>query len=99
LAVFSESESGQFSATRCQDRARAGHGRFSKAQAAQFCRYAKDKQPLFEIYVKEKVILNHQQKRAYGGIGREDLLAGDDKKRKGARCGGRCAAVDVPQLL
>ena len=44
---------------------------------------AKDKQPLFEIYVKEKAIPNHQHKRAYAGIGREELLAGDDKKRKG----------------
>jgi CRISPR-associated protein Csd2 len=40
-------------------------------------------QPPFEIYVKEKAILNNQHKRAYVGIGREDLLAGDDKKRKG----------------
>ena len=37
----------------------------------------------YEIYVKEKAILNNQHKRAYIGIGREDLLAGDDKKRKG----------------
>ncbi len=37
----------------------------------------------YEIYVKEKAILNNQHKRAYIGIDREDLLAGDDKKRKG----------------
>lgn len=37
----------------------------------------------FEIYVKEKAILNNQHKRAYIGIDRADLLAGDDKKRKG----------------
>jgi CRISPR-associated protein Csd2 len=33
--------------------------------------------------VKEKSILNNQHKRAYIGIDREELLAGDDKKRKG----------------
>jgi CRISPR-associated protein Csd2 len=43
----------------------------------------KGEQPPYEIYVKEKAILNNQHKRAYVGIGREDLLAGDDKKRKG----------------
>ncbi|MES2000238.1 MAG: type I-C CRISPR-associated protein Cas7/Csd2 [Pseudomonadota bacterium] len=37
----------------------------------------------YEIYVKEKSILNNQHKRAYIGIEREELLAGDDKKRKG----------------
>jgi len=37
----------------------------------------------YEIYVKEKAILNNQHKRAYISIEREDLLAGDDKKRKG----------------
>lgn len=37
----------------------------------------------YEIYVKEKAILNNQHKRAYIGIDREDLLTGDDKKRKG----------------
>lgn len=37
----------------------------------------------YEIYVKEKAILNNQHKRAYVGIGREELLASDDRKRKG----------------
>lgn len=37
----------------------------------------------FEIYVKEKAILNNQNKRAYAGIGKPELLEGDDKKRKG----------------
>lgn len=37
----------------------------------------------FEIYVKEKAILNNQNKRAYVGIGKPELLEGDDKKRKG----------------
>lgn len=37
----------------------------------------------YEIYVKEKAILNNQHKRAYVGIGREDVLEGEGKKRKG----------------
>ncbi len=37
----------------------------------------------FEIYVKEKAILNDQNERAYSGIGKPELLKGDDKKRKG----------------
>lgn len=37
----------------------------------------------FEIYVKEKAVLNNQHKRAYVGIGKPELLEGDDKKRKG----------------
>ena len=36
-----------------------------------------------EIYVKEKAILNNQNKRAYHGIGKAELLTSDDKKRKG----------------
>lgn len=37
----------------------------------------------FEIYVKEKAILNKQHERAYVAIGRKEMLDGDDKKRKG----------------
>lgn len=37
----------------------------------------------YEIYIKEKAILNKQNERAYVGIGAEDLLKNDDKKRKG----------------
>jgi CRISPR-associated protein Csd2 len=37
----------------------------------------------YEIYVKEKAVLNNQHKRAYVGIGREDMLEGEGKKRKG----------------
>ena len=40
-------------------------------------------QKRFEIYVREKAILNDQHRRAYAGIGKKDLLDGDDKKRKG----------------
>ena len=35
------------------------------------------------IYVKEKAILNRTHAKAYEGIGKADLLKGDDKKRKG----------------
>lgn len=37
----------------------------------------------YEIYVKEKAVLNKQHARAYVAIGRKDMLEGDDKKRKG----------------
>lgn len=38
----------------------------------------------YDIYVKEKAILNQQHERAYIAIGAEDSLKGDDKKRKGS---------------
>ena len=44
---------------------------------------AKGEQPPFEIYVKEKAVLNKVHERAYVAIGAEDVLQGDDKKRKG----------------
>lgn len=37
----------------------------------------------FNIYVKEKAILNQQNSKAYVAIGKAELLKGDDKKRKG----------------
>lgn len=40
----------------------------------------KSEQPPFEIYVKEKAVLNKQHERAYEAIG--VALGGDDKKRK-----------------
>ncbi|PJC70654.1 MAG: type I-C CRISPR-associated protein Cas7/Csd2, partial [Zetaproteobacteria bacterium CG_4_8_14_3_um_filter_59_5] len=39
-------------------------------------------QPPYEIYIKEKAVLNKQHERAYVAIGTEDVLK-DDKKRKG----------------
>ena len=67
--------------------AETGHGLVTdvslKRKVRNFVGVVKSEQPSFEIYVKEKAILNNQHKRAYVGIGREDLLAGDDKKRKG----------------
>lgn len=43
----------------------------------------KGEQPPFEIYVKEKSILNKTHDRAYQAIG-VDISGGDDKKRKGS---------------
>ncbi|HUX62750.1 type I-C CRISPR-associated protein Cas7/Csd2 [Sulfuricella sp.] len=67
--------------------AETGHGLVTdvslKRKVRNFVGMTKGEQPPFEIYVKEKAILNNQHKRAYAGIGREDLIAGDDKKRKG----------------
>ena len=42
----------------------------------------KGEQPPFEIYVKEKAVLNRQHERAYQAIGVD--ISGDDKKRKGS---------------
>lgn len=67
--------------------AETGHGLVTdvclKRKVRNFVGMVKDEQPPYEIYVKEKAVLNNQNKRAYIGIGREDALAGDDKKRKG----------------
>lgn len=67
--------------------AESGHGLVTdvslKRKVRNYVGLVKGEQPPYEIYVKEKAILNNQNKRAYLGIGREDLLNGDDKKRKG----------------
>jgi CRISPR-associated protein Csd2 len=54
-----------------------------KRKVRNFVGLVKNEQPPYEIYVKEKAILNNQNKRAYVAIGREDALEGDGKKRKG----------------
>jgi CRISPR-associated protein Csd2 len=54
-----------------------------KRKVRNFVGLVKGEQPPFEIYVKEKAVLNNQNKRAYVGIGKAELLEGDDKKRKG----------------
>lgn len=54
-----------------------------KRKVRNFVGLVKSEQPPFEIYVKEKAVLNNQHKRAYVGIGKAELLEGDDKKRKG----------------
>lgn len=67
--------------------AETGHGLVTdvslKRKVRNFVGIAKGEQPPFEVYVKEKAVLNSQHKRAYIGIDRADLLEGDDKKRKG----------------
>lgn len=55
-----------------------------KRKVRNFVGLTKGEQPPFEIYVKEKAILNKQHERAYQAIpGGVEILAGDDKKRKG----------------
>ncbi|MDN5850542.1 MAG: type I-C CRISPR-associated protein Cas7/Csd2 [Nitrococcus sp.] len=52
-----------------------------KRKVRNFVGLLKEEQPPFEIYVKEKAVLNRQHQRAYEAIGAADLLNGDDKKK------------------
>ena len=54
-----------------------------KRKVRNYVGLVKAEQPPFEIYVKERAILNKQHERAYEAIGAGDLIKGDDKKRKG----------------
>ena len=54
-----------------------------KRKIRNFVGMVKGEQPPYEIYVKERAVLNLQHVRAYEAIGAGDLLKGDDKKRKG----------------
>lgn len=67
--------------------AETGHGLVTdvclKRKVRNFVGLAHGEQPPYEIYVKEKAVLNKQHERAYEGIGKAELLKGDDKKRKG----------------
>ncbi|MGQ0701256.1 MAG: type I-C CRISPR-associated protein Cas7/Csd2 [Panacagrimonas sp.] len=54
-----------------------------KRKVRNYVGIVKEEQPPYEIYVKEKAVLNRQHERAYEAIGASDLLKGDDKKRKG----------------
>ena len=54
-----------------------------KRKVRNFVGLVKSERPPFEIYVKEKAVLNKTHERAYIAIGAEDLLQGEDKKRKG----------------
>lgn len=55
-----------------------------KRKVRNFVGLVKGEQPPFEIYVKEKAILNKQHERAYQAIpGGMEALSGEDKKRKG----------------
>lgn len=67
--------------------AETGHGLVTdvalKRKVRNFVGLIKGDQPPYEIYVKEKAVLNKTHERAYVAIGAEDVLKGDDKKRKG----------------
>lgn len=67
--------------------AETGHGLVTdvslKRKIRNFVGLVKGDAPPYEIYVKEKAILNKTHERAYEGIGKSELLKGDDKKRKG----------------
>lgn len=67
--------------------AESGHGLVTdvclKRKIRNYVGLSKGETPPYEIYVKERAVLNKQNERAYIGIGAEDLLKGDDKKRKG----------------
>ena len=54
-----------------------------KRKVRNYIGMVKAEQPPFEVYVKERAVLNKQHERAYEAIGASDLLKGDDKKRKG----------------
>lgn len=67
--------------------AETGHGLVTdvslKRKVRNYVGMSRGEQPPYEIYVKEKAVLNKQHERAYEGIGKAELLKGDDKKRKG----------------
>ena len=67
--------------------AETGHGLVTdvciKRKVRNYVGLVKEENPPYEIYVKEKAILNKQHERAYIGIGAEDMLKSEDKKRKG----------------
>lgn len=61
-----------------------------KRKVRNFVGMVKGDEPPFEIYVKEKAVLNQQHERAYREIGAEDLLA-DNGKKKGRKGGDKVA--------
>lgn len=54
-----------------------------KRKLRNFISIVKGEAAPYDIYVKEKAILNQQHEKAYIAIGEADVLKGDDKKRKG----------------
>lgn len=67
--------------------AESGHGLVTdvalKRKVRNFVGIVKKETPPFEIYIKEKAILNKTHERAYIAVGAEDELKGEGKKRKG----------------
>ena len=65
--------------------AESGHGIVTdvclKRKIRNYVGLTKSEQPPFEIYIKEKAVLNSQNERAYKALGVD--ISGDDKKRKG----------------
>jgi CRISPR-associated protein Csd2 len=55
-----------------------------KRKIRNFVGLVKGEQPPYEIYIKEKAVLNKTHERAYHAVGAEAELEGDDKKRKGS---------------
>ncbi len=68
--------------------AETGHGLMTdvalKRKVRNFVGLVHGEQPPYEIYVKEKAVLNRAHERAYVETGNAESLKGDDKKRKGA---------------
>lgn len=73
--------------------AETGHGLMTdvalKRKLRNFVQLVKGAQPPYDIYIKEKAVLEQTHRKAYGAIGAEAELAGDDdpkakKKRKGS---------------
>lgn len=69
--------------------AESGHGLVTdvclKRKLRNYIGLAKGENPPYEIYVKEKAVLNNQHKRAYVAIGAEDLVKPDEKAAKGEK--------------
>lgn len=67
--------------------AETGHGLMTdvalKRKVRNYIGLVHGEQPPYEIYVREKAILNKTHERAYIATGAEDALKGEDKKRKG----------------
>ena len=65
--------------------AETGHGLVTdvclKRKVRNYVGLARGEQPPYEIYVKEKAVLNKQHERAYIAIGAEDQLKDGDKKK------------------
>lgn len=67
--------------------AETGHGLVTdvclKRKVRNYVGLTNGEKPPYDIYVKEKAVLIEAHEKAYEGIGKVDLLKGDDKKRKG----------------
>lgn len=55
-----------------------------KRKVRNYVGLVKEEQPPFEIYIKEKAILNQTHERAYAAVGAEDEFKTEGKKRKGS---------------